>query len=138
MSDPNDIRKALTAAWSALATAQGWASSVAWPNKTFIPVTGTTWFRATVLKGIPQTVEMGPYAQQLNTGIMQIDVFAPKDEGEGPAEIKAKSITDAFPIGGSCSYGSSVLRFENAYAMTGIIEDAYYHVIIRVEYRTEI
>jgi len=137
--NPDDINKALTTTFNTLATAQGWTARIEWPNKAFDPSTALTpWFRPTVLPGIPEPAGLGDSAPDQHVGIYQISIFTVKDVGDGPAMDLAALILAAFPRGGSATYGTATVIFEKSYALPAIVEEKFYHVPVRVEYRSEL
>lgn len=134
--NPDDITKALMTKVQALATAGGWA--VEWPNKALVPVEGTPWYRPTVLPGIPEAAALGSDAPDRHVGVLQISGFFPKDKGDKAARDWASSVLAAFPRGSSATSGTATLLFEKSYVVPAIIEDKYYHLPVRVEYRTDL
>lgn len=134
--NPDDITKALTATFATLATAQGW--KVEWPNKTLSPATFDTWFRPTVLPGIPEPSGLGNSAPDVHVGIYQISVFTPLSGGDGAARAAASLILGAFQRGAVVTSGSASVCFEKSYALPAIVEEKFYHVPVRVEYRSEL
>jgi hypothetical protein len=134
--NPDDITKALLTKVHALANAGGW--EVEWPNKTMVPVDGTPWFRPTILPGIPEAAAIGDDAPDRHVGVLQLSGFFPKDNGDGAARAWAATVLAAFPRGGSATSGTATLRFEKSYVVPAIIEDKFYHLPVRVEYRTDL
>ena len=137
--DPDDITKALMTAFSALATAQSWTSRVEWPNRSFDPnAAATPWYRPTVLQGIPEAAALGSDAPDRHVGVFQVSGFFPKNLGDGSARTWASTVLTEFPRGGSSTYGTVTLLFEKSYLVPAIVEETFYHVIVRVEYRTDL
>lgn len=136
--NPDDITKALMTKVQALATAGGWA--VEWPNKVLKTdaLSDTPWYRPTVLPGIPEAAALGDDAPDRHVGVLQISGFFPKDKGDKVARDWASTVLAAFPRGSSATNGTATLRFEKSYVVPAIIEDKYYHLPVRVEYRTDL
>jgi hypothetical protein len=140
MPTPNsdDITKALLTKVKTLADAGSWA--VEWPNKVLntAELVDTPWFRPTILPGIPEAAAIGDDAPDRHMGVLQISGFFPKDKGDGAARAWASTVLAAFPRGGTAVNGTAALRFEKSYTVPAIIEDKYYHLPVRVEYRTDL
>ena len=92
------------------------------------------WYRVTSLPGQPTTPGVGELGARRHTGIVQVDVFWPRAQGDGPAKAKADDIIGAFSIGRNI--GGGVVQ--NAYRSGGRIDGSWYHIPITVAYRVDV
>lgn len=91
------IRAALEVALAGLAL----PTDLSWENVRFKPVVGEPYAQVFLLPAQPDNIEIGPgFIQQ---GILQLNLFYPKDAGAGDAIGCAELIRDAFPFGASFS-----------------------------------
>jgi hypothetical protein len=73
--------------------------AVAWENVDFSPTTAVPYAQAFMLPAAPANVEMGPgYTEQ---GVMQVNLFYPKNEGASAALATAEAIRSGFPYAAS-------------------------------------
>ena len=106
--------------------------SVAWPNKKFTPTTGTIYIRPTLLTGdsIPTT-----FADDMNIGIYQIDIFA--EAGQGKAEIQAMAdlIADRFKVDTQMTYNGVTVEIKTVSQKAARNnEDGWYQMPIEIVY----
>lgn len=140
MSRTTEIRAALVARLVAASPgAAVAASSIAWENKKFNPVTGTRYYRATFLPGEPFAVGIGETAPDRYSGIFQIDVFESADKGDGPAAIEAERIAACYKRDTALVYSGVTVRCVKAYRSPGNSDDpAWFMVSVVVVWTADV
>lgn len=107
--------------------------AVAWENTGYEPVVGTLYLRPTMLPA--QTVSgLGDTAQDYNSGIFQIDVFAQANQGSEDAMVMADLIADRFKKGTSYTYGVATVRVESVSIQAARTDSGWYHLPVIVNY----
>lgn len=114
------------------------ASSVAWPNVNFDPTTGTRWYRATIIPGIPTAPELSTSSRNRHIGIFQIDIFDPVGNGDGLAIEEGERIVACFKRGTTLTESGVVVMIEKAYLSTPIEEEEWYHVPVMIQFRANV
>lgn len=89
------IRNALNARLSTLSS----LPSVAWENIAFTPKTTETHLRVNFLPAPTRPAANHRTAMDFESGIYQIDVYAPQDQGPNPASLLAERIRQHFNRG---------------------------------------
>ena len=139
MSGTTEIRAALVSRLIAASPGAAIASaSIAWENKTFAPVAGTRWYRATFLPGMANAAAIGDGAQNRHYGLMQIDVCEPKNLGDVLAANEAERIATCYKRGTVLTYTGVLVRIERVYRGAAIPSDDWYMVPILIEYRADV
>ena len=83
----------------------------AWENVSFTPTVGVPYQQVTLLPAQPANLEMGAaYTEQ---GLMQVNLFYPKNAGPVPAALRGEAIRAAFPIGASLSSNGITVNITN-------------------------
>ena len=77
--------------------------STAYENAPFTPVAGVLYQQVTLLPAEPENSEIGP--GYTDRGILQINIFAPKDKGAKDAQDRAIALRDHFPFAASFTSG---------------------------------
>jgi hypothetical protein len=79
-------------------TEWGATTSVAWPNVAFTPTTGTPWVRLTILPADAAQTTMGTNGGGVfeYTGLVNVQVFVPENEGDGEARTLAEQVCGIF------------------------------------------
>lgn len=79
------------------------ALATAWENAAYTPVADTPYQQVALLRAQPDNIEIGPGFT--DRGILQVNLFYPKDVGPGAAEARAELIRTAFPYASSFASG---------------------------------
>lgn len=82
--------------WTAIERrlASNWTDTpIAWPGVPFTPPNNAPWIRPTPLFGAGA---VATYDTHSVTGILQVDVFAPRGRGTGAARALAETVRDLF------------------------------------------
>jgi len=107
---------------------------VAWPNYGYTPTAGTLWLRPTVLPADTAAATMGDSGTDEQTGVYQIDIFAPLDEGDGAARAMADALADRFKPVTELTYNGLTVRCISG-SIGGLIrEDNWLHLPVKIRY----
>lgn len=85
------------------------APPISFENENYTPTLGTLWLRATNLPSGAEAVGIANNDSIRGAGIFQIDVFAPLEQGIGPALTVADAIAEHFSRGGRLVQGDSIV-----------------------------
>lgn len=123
----NDITNALE---SRLNTLPG-KPAIAWPNRDFTPVSGTSWARPTVIPGrtVAHTMDT-----DITRGIFQIDIFTQSGIGRASAEAIADAIADHFTPTLSLTSNTTIVRVLSVSVNTARNESDWYHIPLEIHY----
>lgn len=115
------------------------AASIAWENKAFTPTTGTRYYRATFLPGIPRSAGIG-LAPMRHVGVFAVDIFEPAGRDHVAVTTEAERIVAAFQRGLALSYSGLVVHIDRSYvARIGAQPDpAWFQVPVRIEWRADV
>ncbi len=69
---------------------------IAWPNFKFNPVDGILYIRPTLLPATPFAATISNTSTDRNSGIYQIDIFSPADEGKNESMVMGDLLADRF------------------------------------------
>lgn len=95
-----------------------WATQIAWPNVRFTPPVNAAWVRFRILPGPARIASVGARANlRRHEGTIVVEVFVPKNDGEGAAEGYCDQVADLFRI----HTRQQGLRFSEPY-MAGVSE----------------
>lgn len=122
------------AAW---ATAHAPVLPVAWENVPFVPTTGITYLRGTLL---PAATASPDLAGQLTTwlGVYQIDVRAPINAGPGAAEGIGAEIAALFPLNQRLTGAGLTLQIMTPASAAHAVQDADRYVVpVSFKYRAD-
>ena len=86
---------------------------VAWENLDYTPELGTLYLRPTLLPAETIQSTLGENGTDQNTGIYQVDVFAPLGQGKQEAMSIADKIANHFKRGTDLTYNNRKLRIRN-------------------------
>ena len=110
--------------------------AVAWENKTYIPVTGTLYLRPTTLFGDAVQATLGSSGIDENTGIYQVDVFAPADKGKSAGLIMSDNVATRFARGTNLTYNGRTVRIVSARRRPATIADGWYQIPVEIVYKS--
>jgi hypothetical protein len=129
------IFKDLSAALEArLATLSG-LPAVAWPNLNYVPTLGTLFIRPTILPAETVGATMGTSTgTDSQSGIYQIDIFAPSGVGRSATTTLADAIADHFSPLTELTYNSQIVTIISVSQGVAYVEDAWYHTPIEIKY----
>jgi len=95
---------------------------------------GEPWARITVLPSRPSVATMGSGGRDEISGILQIDLFYPRNTGAGAVNAKADQITAVFAAGTTHSAGGIDVISNGAGRVRSIELDDWYQVIVEVQF----
>lgn len=108
------IRNALNARLNTLAS----LPSVAWENIAFTPKTTETHLRVNFLPAPTRPAANHKSAMDFESGVYQIDVYSPQDQGPNPASDVAESIRQHFSRGSTLVNSGITINIEATPSMT--------------------
>lgn len=108
------IRNALNARLNTLPS----LPNVAWENIAFTPKTTETHLRVNFLPAPTRPAANHKSAMDFESGIYQIDVYSPQDQGPNPASDVAESIRQHFSRGSTLVNSGTTVNIEATPSMT--------------------
>ena len=100
------------------------ALPIAWPNVNFTPPDANTgYIRAQLFPATAEQTTLGTDGQNRHTGIFQVDVIWPENQGLTAPTEKAGAIADHFKRGTLLTTDSIALRIDQPPLVRGIIVD---------------
>lgn len=109
---------------------------VAWMNRKYEPVPGTLFLRETVLPAEAFQAEQGDSGRDLHSGIYQVDVFSPVDQGKNAAIVQADAIADHFSRGTTLTYNGINVRLTRTSLGAGFNDGAWWIVPVNIRYQS--
>lgn len=128
------IRKILESALAAVTP----TFSTAWENSDFVPVSGTPYQRAEIIRANPDAPTNGPFRRE--QGLLQVTLMYPLNKGAKDADTRADLLLVAFPKGKRMSdSGVHVTIGDGAgYVMSGFRDNDRWSVPVRFPYFSNI
>ena len=131
MSVYGDIDKALVSHLNSMVG----LPAVAWENKYYTPVNGTTYIRPTHLTGEVYQATLGANGTDGNIGIYQIDIFIKSGSGRSEAVNMADTIANHFKRGTYLTYNNRTLRTKNISRDVGTnTNDGWFKISVTISY----
>ncbi len=109
---------------------------VAWMNQQYEPEPGTLFLRETLLPADVYQVEQGESGRDLYSGIYQVAVFSPSDEGKNAAIVQADAIADHFSRGTILTYNSIRVRITRASLGASNNDRLWWIVPVNIRYQS--
>jgi hypothetical protein len=116
----------------------------AWENVPYKPVVGTPYQRANLLPAETDNPTMGVAegsgtALKRETGVFQLTLFYPLNEGAGKATERAELLRDHYKRGTFLSAGNVRLVIDRSPSIgRALVDDGYFVVPISVPYRADV
>lgn len=107
---------------------------VAWQNFKYEPVNGTLYLRPTLLPAETTASTLGTIGTDENSGIYQVDIFAPSDTGKGEAYTMADSVADHFKPVTEIDYSGITVRCVSVSIGSTSQADGWFQVPVFVRY----
>jgi hypothetical protein len=127
-----DIETALLARVAALILSP--ALPVAWPNVAFTKPSGG-YLRVNHVPNTSRRIMIGSSEPHMRRGILQVDVFRPKNEGTALATALADQIAAWFPADMRLGAGGVTVRVTKASdAAIAVADDTHWQVPVTVSY----
>lgn len=104
---------------------------VAWENKDYTPVLGTLYLRPTNLQGGTPAITA---AQDITTGIYQVDVFAESGQGKNAAVVMADTIAAHFKTDTELTYNGRLVRVRQVNRGTAFNSNGWYQLPVEIVY----
>ncbi|MEM1189942.1 MAG: phage tail terminator-like protein [Pseudomonadota bacterium] len=111
------------------------AEPIAWPNVTFEPEEDQTWIRPQHLPNTPRK-GLNRNTTTRGQGFYQIDIFAPADQGDGPAVTLADQIAALFPEDDKLQNGSTTVVLGVPAQDVAGPSGAWYRVAVLIPYQS--
>lgn len=110
----------------------------AWPNVTFDPDNRVPWQKVNVVFAKPAEPTAGADFYREN-GYLQVTLYYPLLQGDGPATLRAELIRKAFPKGSTITKDDVTVQFNNvAQILEGVPTDEQYIVVVQVPFYANI
>lgn len=107
---------------------------IKWPNKSFETPANSPWVRATILSAGDDPVTLGSGGYNERTGLMQIDIFTPKNSGDLTATAATDTVKAIFKTGAKLTHNGQTVRINSAATRTGTDEQEWFSRIIDVDF----
>jgi hypothetical protein len=109
---------------------------VAWPNAVYTPTIGTMYLRPTFLPGDTDPAAIGSTAQDVTSGLYQIDIYA--ESGRGQIEIleMADRIADQFKRGSVLTYNGVNVRVVRTSRGGATVRDGWFVLPVTITFNT--
>lgn len=107
---------------------------VAWQNRRYAPTIGTLFLRPTLLPAETVGATVSDSGTDEQTGIYQVDVFAPADEGKNDAFAKADAIAEHFKPVTELTYNGRLVRCVSASIETPLNDGDWYQLPVIIRY----
>lgn len=121
----NDIQAALDSHMASMAG----GTPIAWPNVTYKPAAGTTYFKVDYLPGETIQASLGSSGQDITNGIYQVSIVMPRGKGR---TTLTDTIADHFSRGSVLSYNGIKLRVRGVSVGPNIYDGAWTIVPVSV------
>jgi len=106
---------------------------VAWHNKKYTPVQGTLFIRPTLIPATTTAATIGA-GSDFSTGLYQIDIFSPADEGKNEASTMSDTIAEQFKRDTELTYNARTVTIRSASQRVIGNSDGWYHYSVDVLY----
>ena len=130
MSVFNDISTALDTRLGTLAS----LPDVAWPNRVYTPVIGTTYLRPSLLPSDTTAATVGASGTDLNIGVYQVDVFVEAGKGKSAGMVQADLIADHFKRDTELTYNSRTVTIKNVSQSPASVDGGWFQIPVNIEY----
>ena len=88
---------------------------IVWPNTSYTVTTGTPYCEVFFLPSNPDASEIGTRKTENVTGVFQIDIYYPVEQGDGAMLEVVDILKNTFGRGDNIEYGESCVRVLSAY-----------------------
>jgi len=125
----------ITAALDARLNTMSSLPPVAWENTVYEPVLNTLYLRPSHLPAdtVAGTVG-GASSTDLNTGIYQVDIFAPAGDGKSEGYVMADLVADHLKRDTELTYNSRTVRIKNVSLSPALQSGGWYQIPVNIEY----
>ena len=127
-------KDARTALVQAVITANTGGLLVKWPNAAFTTPNNAPWLRATLLSMPDLPVTLGNGGYNVADGVLQIDIFEPKDAGDIPAFNTLALMESVFKTGAYLAYNGQKVRINSAPSRIGAEDSSWWRWIIDINF----
>ena len=111
------------------------ALPIAWPNETYVPSPTQNYLRVTHVPNINRRLFIGSTEPHQRIGLLQVDVFAKKNQDASVAAEIAGQVAAWFPTDLRMTYSSAAVRVTKAPDVAqAIADDTHWLVPTSVEY----
>lgn len=108
---------------------------IAWPNETYIPSPTQNYLRVTHVPNVNRRLFIGSTEPHQRIGLLQVDVFAKKNQDASVAAEIAGQVAAWFPTDLRLTYGTVAVRITKAPDVAqAIADDTHWLVPTSVEY----
>lgn len=108
---------------------------IAWENQRYEPVVGRPWQEATVLPAQTTQPGNGVNGVRYDSGIYQVTLYYPRDEGAGGAAGRADLLRSYFKRGTSLSHNGVTVLVERTPSISPArISASWYQLVVSIPY----
>ena len=97
---------------------------------------GEPWARVSILPSRPVVATLGPGGHDEFNGVMQVDLFYPRNTGSGAVNAKADEIITAFKAGTTHTAGTVVVHSDGAGRVRAVELPDWYLTIIEIAFHS--
>ena len=109
-----------------------------WENIGYKPTKGTLWIRPTFMPGQSRAAAIGVNAQDRITGIYQVDVFAPADNGVYDGGQQVDAIMTVYKRGTALTYSGVTVKINKVWRSTARPEPDWYQIPVIIEWQADV
>lgn len=97
---------------------------------------GEPWARVSILPSRPVVATLGPGGKDEFNGVMQVDLFYPRNTGSGEANAKADEIITTFKAGTTHAAGAVTVHSDGAGRVRAVDLPDWYQTIIEIAFHS--
>jgi hypothetical protein len=110
---------------------------VAWENTGYTPNPETPYLKTYLLPARPEDITIGA-GYRRESGIFQVNINYPIQQGSGDALTRAELIKSAFPRGATFSSGGITVHIGETPEIIGAFETTHYTLPVKIRYWADI
>jgi len=107
---------------------------VAWPNRTYTPVIGTTYLRPTLLPADSIAATVGTSGTDENIGVYQVSVFTEAGNGKSAGMVMSDLIASHLKRDTELTYNSRTVRIKNVSQSPASTSGGWFQIPVNIEY----
>ena len=108
------------------------AASLALQNRSLSVANDARWYRATVIPARPDTIGMSTPGSNRHRGILQVDIFEPKNRGDTAVTAEAERILTYFRRGTKITASSVDVWIDESHCETAFELDDSFQVPVQI------
>lgn len=129
-------RKAIRDTLTQALVAANLSYPIKWPNAPFNTPNNAVHLRMTLISIGDEPRTLGAQGRNQNDGVLQVDVFAPKNSGDIALYNAVDDVLGVYSSGKDLSYNGRVIRINSVTDRQGTDDSSWFHRIIEVNFTT--